>query len=513
MTRLSLDSLRSTGMRLLAALMALLALAGAVGGLATGQAMLAGASLVVAAYPLLLALQGAIDPRCRLIVSMTIVAQPALLLIVFRGQAWQPDLHMIFFAALAACAVLCDARAIVAGTAVVAVHHLLFGLLVPDWVFTNGGGLPRIVLHAVILVSQAGALILLTGSINGLIGALQSESTHRADAETATADTRRRQAEELRTIVTILSDGLAALAEGDLSQSLKGRLPEAYAALERAFDETLQQLRGLLAAINDNAAAIRGGSTEIAQVADQLSRRTEENAAALRDTTGAVKRIDEGLVATADAAGRTLARANDAVVTVQAGRAAAGEAVGAMGRVHESAKGIDSVIEGLDKIAFQTRVLAMNAAVEAGRAGEAGRGFAVVADLVSALAMRAEEEAGRARDQLTSTQLQVGEALGMVQRVDDAFAGIATDVDEVRTDLADMATANQSQSRAVNAISATLARMDESMQQNATMVEQTSVAARQLAEEVAVLSDKASHFRADTRASVHGARAPAHMLH
>jgi methyl-accepting chemotaxis protein len=63
-----------------------------------------------------------------------------------------------------------------------------------------------------------------------------------------------------------------------------------------------------------------------------------------------------------------------------------------MGRVSDSAKGIDSVIEGLDKIAFQTRVLAMNAAVEPAcrRAGAAA--FAVVADLVSALAMRAEEE-------------------------------------------------------------------------------------------------------------------------
>ena len=193
-------------------------------------------------------------------------------------------------------------------------------------------------------------------------------------------------------------------------------------------------------------------------------------------------------------AGRTVERADGAIGTVSGGRAIADEAVQAMTRVSESAKGIDSVIEGLDKIAFQTRVLAMNAAVEAGRAGEAGRGFAVVADLVSALAMRAEEEAGRARDQLTATQADIVAAVGMVEKVDGALANISSDVSEVHTLLAEMATDNQAQSTAITQISSAIGTMDQATQQNAAMVEETSAAARNLNNEVAALSDQAGRF-------------------
>lgn len=77
------------------------------------------------------------------------------------------------------------------------------------------------------------------------------------------------------------------------------------------------------------------------------------------------------LRATAAASQSTVARADQAMATVDTGRSTAETAMQAMGRVSGSAKGIDDVIEGLDKIAFQTRVLAVNAAVEAGRGGAA----------------------------------------------------------------------------------------------------------------------------------------------
>jgi methyl-accepting chemotaxis protein len=187
-----------------------------------------------------------------------------------------------------------------------------------------------------------------------------------------------------------------------------------------------------------------------------------------------------------------------------------------MGRVSESAKGIDSVIEGLDKIAFQTRVLAMNAAVEAGRAGDAGRGFAVVADLVSALAMRAEEEAKRARDQLTVTQSDIVTAVDAVTKVDGALADISGDVAQVHTLLGTMAADNQAQSSAIAEISATIGTMDQSTQQNAAMVEETSAAARNLASEVGRLAEQAQRFRIVDAAAGRGAMyraAPATRAH
>jgi methyl-accepting chemotaxis protein len=155
------------------------------------------------------------------------------------------------------------------------------------------------------------------------------------------------------------------------------------------------------------------------------------------------------------------------------------------------------VIEGLDKIAFQTRVLAMNAAVEAGRAGDAGRGFAVVADLVSALAMRAEEESKRARDQLSATRIDIGAAVDAVQEVDDAFGVILSSGEQAAQLAEQIATDNAAQASAITEVSTAVHAMDQSTQQNAAMVEQTSAAARNLTNEVVQLAAQADRFRVD----------------
>jgi len=302
---------------------------------------------------------------------------------------------------------------------------------------------------------------------------------------------------QTRLIVDSIGKGLDQLALGDLTATIDADLTGPFAGIKRSFDEALRSLRDLIGTVTVSAANIRTGAAEIAQASEDLARRTETNAASLGETASSVTLLDDRLRAVAEAAGRTVGSADEAMAVVGDGRDIAGRATKAMERVSESAQGIDGVIEGLDKIAFQTRVLAMNAAVEAGRAGEAGRGFAVVADLVSALAMRAEEEAKRAREQLGVTQTEVGVAAAMVGEVDEALIRIAGAVDTVHGLLAQMAGENKVQATAVGEINDAVATMDRATQQNAAMVEQTSAAARNLLGEVERLSDEAAQFRTD----------------
>jgi methyl-accepting chemotaxis protein len=330
------------------------------------------------------------------------------------------------------------------------------------------------------------------GTIAKAVELFRVAGVERVAAEEANTETQ-------RLVTSALRAGVATLSSGDLTKAIATVFPADYEEVRTDFNDAVTKLRDMIQVVIEIAEGIRVGSDEIAQASEDLARRTESNAASLEQTSAALVQIDGRVKATTTASITTVARADQAISTVRGGRATAEHAVAAMGRVSVSAKGIDSVIEGVDKIAFQTRVLAMNAAVEAGRAGDAGRGFAVVADLVSALAMRAEEEAKRARDQLTVTQSEIITAVEAVQQVDGALANIAGDVDAVHLLLGGMASDNQAQSLAITEITAAIGMMDKTTQQNAAMVEETSAASRNLTNEVDLLTQQAAVFKFERR--------------
>ncbi len=115
--------------------------------------------------------------------------------------------------------------------------------------------------------------------------------------------------------------------------------------MQRNFNDALGDLRALIGAVRDGAEAIRSGASEIADASENLAERTQSNAASLEETNAAISAGRHAVAGPAPVRPRTVARASEAIGTVRGGRDVTDEAVQAMGRVSESAKGIDGVIE------------------------------------------------------------------------------------------------------------------------------------------------------------------------
>ena len=120
----------------------------------------------------------------RLIVAVAVMGGVAMFTSQLSGHPWQTDTHMYFFAALACLVAYCDYRPIVAGTIAVALHHLILNFVVPAAIFPGGTDLGRVVLHAVILIIEAGVLIWLALQLYQLFATTAQKT---AEAEMASA--------------------------------------------------------------------------------------------------------------------------------------------------------------------------------------------------------------------------------------------------------------------------------------------------------------------------------------
>ncbi len=319
-----------------------------------------------------------------------------------------------------------------------------------------------------------------------------------ADAERARYEAvQRAQEEQRRDVVAALGEGLSQLASGNLSARIKDHFPDEYRKLKDDFNGAMFSLEEVVRVIARAAEATRNGTGEISSSTDELAQRTgsqaaslEEMVAALQDMTGMFQRSTSGA-----------SHARQSVTSVRAEAESSGDvvkrAVEAMGAIHNSAVEVSKIIGVIDEIAFQTSLLALNAGVEAARAGDAGRGFAVVAQEVRALASRSAESAKEIKGLISASTTQVDLGVMLVGETGEALSRMAGKVGEIDVLVSDMASSALEQSHRLAEINSSANQIDHATRQNAAMVEEMTEVGRNLAVEARELAEMVGRFQID----------------
>ncbi|MGV1915086.1 methyl-accepting chemotaxis protein [Rhizobium sp. 22-785-1] len=289
--------------------------------------------------------------------------------------------------------------------------------------------------------------------------------------------------ERLRVATSGLAAGLRRLASGDLAFRLNETFAPDFEPLRTDFNQSIQQLGNTLIEISHAIEAMNSGTREIAEGSADLSRRTEQQAATLEQTAAALDEITVNVANSTKRAQEATGAASEANRAAKISGNVVAAAVDAMQRIEQSSGQISNIIVVIDEIAFQTNLLALNAGVEAARAGEAGKGFAVVAQEVRELAQRSAQAAKEIKELIGKSSHEVENGVKLVQQTGEALKTISHHVEAVNAHMGAIATSSQEQATGLSEVNTAVNQMDQTTQQNAALVEETTTATSALAAE------------------------------
>ena len=334
------------------------------------------------------------------------------------------------------------------------------------------------------LIYSANRKMLLSGSIIGIIGI--------AASVVFSVFYIRRSISPIKNIVKEAKEiSLGNLASSFYIQSRNDEIGE----LLNSFNDMKSKFSQMIKEILMSSEEIANAANELYQGSEDLAKRTEYQASSLEETASSM----EEMASTIKSSAQNSVDGNNVMISSRNAVAEGGSVIADTAKmieeVYESSAKIRDITKVIENIAFQTNILALNASVEAARAGDQGRGFAVVASEVRNLAQNSQASAKDITVLIEDIYEKINKSAEMARHSQEIFTDIEMKIEETSKIMSDISQTAIEQEAGVDQVNAAVTKMDSITQQNAALVEESTAASKSLLDQANHLETLVAFFK------------------